>query len=309
MIIHKNLIVILFFLNFTVVLDAQLENDFEDNNDFSIEIDSTIDSNIWQIGPPVKPIFSSAFSLPNAIVTDTINNYPINNTSTFEFEIDFSSFWTQFPYFMVLWNQKMDCEVGVDGGIIEVSYDSAQTWINIFEDHPFQPNQIGNINMSVLHNGEMGISKVDSEWEQVGFCWFGSNGKPIGKILYRFTFVSNNTESNQEGWMIDNFISYETVIDAVDDIFKNNNNALNVEIYPNPAQDEINLKIDDQISKNGWVQIMDLTGTLVLRHELNNTGNSSIDISNLQLGHYILVVKNSQGEMLCAEQFLKSKTK
>ena len=40
--------------------------------------------NIWQIGVPHKTFFNTAYTLPNAIVTDTMNVYPVNNSSAFE---------------------------------------------------------------------------------------------------------------------------------------------------------------------------------------------------------------------------------
>ncbi len=40
-------------------------------------------NNIWQIGSLHKTVFTNAYSVPNALVTDTINTYPINDTSTF----------------------------------------------------------------------------------------------------------------------------------------------------------------------------------------------------------------------------------
>ena len=52
-------------------------------------------NNIWQIGVPQKTFFNSSYSLPNAIVTDTLNNYPINNYSYFDLYIgEFN-----FPYY------------------------------------------------------------------------------------------------------------------------------------------------------------------------------------------------------------------
>ena len=51
-----------------------------------MELDTSA-SNIWQIGKPQKIIFDSASTVPNAIVTDTINFYPINNISRFGIKI------------------------------------------------------------------------------------------------------------------------------------------------------------------------------------------------------------------------------
>src|ERR1700747_2873685 len=47
--------------------------------------DDTISNplNIWQIGSPHKPVFASAYTNPNVIVTDTANHYPVNDTSSF----------------------------------------------------------------------------------------------------------------------------------------------------------------------------------------------------------------------------------
>src|ERR1041384_4098256 len=47
----------------------------------------TSSTNIWQIGRPQKIIFDSAATFPNALVTDTINNYPDSNVSRFTFKI------------------------------------------------------------------------------------------------------------------------------------------------------------------------------------------------------------------------------
>jgi len=44
-------------------------------------------SGIWQIGPPQKAIFDSAYSLPNALVTDTLNTYPVNQECYFDVDI------------------------------------------------------------------------------------------------------------------------------------------------------------------------------------------------------------------------------
>lgn len=49
-----------------------------------VKIDTTMPNNLWQIGKPQKPFFSSSHSPSNAIVTDTINSYPINNDSYFD---------------------------------------------------------------------------------------------------------------------------------------------------------------------------------------------------------------------------------
>ena len=83
----KKLITILAVLMLTNTTFAQWEYfiDFDSpnsqNNHIIIDTISNPD-NIWQIGVPSKTIFDSAYSLTHAIVTDTLNAYPVNDTSS-----------------------------------------------------------------------------------------------------------------------------------------------------------------------------------------------------------------------------------
>src|SRR5690348_2572222 len=49
----------------------------------NLRIDTSQANNLWQVGKPSKIVFNSAYSIPSAIVTDTINPYPPNNISSF----------------------------------------------------------------------------------------------------------------------------------------------------------------------------------------------------------------------------------
>lgn len=59
---------------------------FDTPNDYcdSVLIDIAQNpDNIWQIGSPHKQVFNLGYSSDNAIVTDTLNSYPMNDTSSF----------------------------------------------------------------------------------------------------------------------------------------------------------------------------------------------------------------------------------
>lgn len=58
-----------------------------DSSNIYLQIDTTSSNNIWQVGQPSKTFFDSAYSPVNAIVTDTINSYPVNNHSAFDIYI------------------------------------------------------------------------------------------------------------------------------------------------------------------------------------------------------------------------------
>jgi len=289
-----------------VCLKGQQSNDFETEYEMPIMIDTTNQSNIWQIGIPSKSIFSEALSEPNALITDTLNIYPINNQSSFYFKINMSTLWTGLPYFMVLWNQKMDCEIGKDGGVIEVSYDSMQTWVNIFEDMVYQPITIGNVNNDTLFNGEMGISEIDTTWKEIGFCWSSVIGNPVDEIFIRFTFHSDSIDSFQEGWIIDNFEAFPTIVDNVEELVWNRNERLTFEVYPNPSSNQITLKRKGEKLQKVIIQIIDIAGIVVYQRANSNSKEVELDISLLNTGTYVVVLRNERGVILGTERIIKT---
>jgi len=168
---------------------------------FRIYIDPSIPNNIWQIGAPHKPFFTSSYSVPNAIVTDTFNSYPVNNNSVFYYRTsgDFNTD-AHFTY-LDLW-YKMDCDTLIDFGKIEISLDTGQTWYNMtagdWNSNWIVKDSLGNtINES--GNGDTivftGISK--------GWCEFVYDEylpeMLIDTIIFRFTFHSSGVSVPRDG--------------------------------------------------------------------------------------------------------------
>jgi len=178
-------------------------------------IDTSYATNIWQVGPPQKAIFNSSWTPPNVLITDTINTYPINNRSQFQFTVPPDQFgWS---ILAIQWSQKLDMESDKDGGIIEYSIDSGATWANVFND-PYTYNFYGfdPANQDTLTTGEYAFSGVDSTWKTVWLC-FDNNfiWTLTGELQVRFTFHSDSVDTQQEGWMIDQFYVQQTIIHTV----------------------------------------------------------------------------------------------
>ena len=78
---------LLSFVCFAVQAQYYWNESFEapyDLNRSHFKIDTTTyHHNIWQIGAPHKTVFSAAYTAPNVIITDTVNHYPVNDTSVF----------------------------------------------------------------------------------------------------------------------------------------------------------------------------------------------------------------------------------
>jgi hypothetical protein len=259
-----------------------------------IEIDTT-ENNIWQIGPPQKSIFDSAATFPNVIVTDTINNYPPNNVSSFSFELPFEDEW-QYGIFAVQWMQKLDMDHGHDGGIVEFSLDSGNTWHNAATS-PYVYNYYGfeEQNLDTLWNDQIGFTGVDSAWKDVWFCLDASFMVPFGGPLLRFTFTSDSLENDTasvggEGWMMDNFLAHFTFIHTVDE----EKTTEYLEIHPNPTNGRVNISARqlDQFHIIEEIEVLDMSGKRLKYFETLPV-KTFIDLNDLPKGAYLIRIRTN----------------
>jgi hypothetical protein len=293
---------ILLFLNlevsaqFNYILDTIT---FESQYPF-IEIGTT-PQNIWQIGVPQKTILDSAFSPVNAIITDTINNYPANNHSYFEFKIgdfNYGSFYSEDVYVEI--KHKYDTDRLKDGGYITVSYDSGQTWVNIVEDdntywyaNAYSSNLYDNY-FDSLYNGEFGFSGNSNGWVTTSFGWHilpvkSNYTMPGDTLLVRFNFISDSIDTNKEGWMIDNIVLYAVPLGS--DL--RTVEAPTMECFPNPVRERAIVKFE-AVEELITIDIYTLDGRLVKHKDYSNTSEVILDLKGLEEGTYILSVKSNR---------------
>ncbi len=208
--------------------------------------------NIWQIGSPQKEFFNASFSGEKAMVTDTMNPYPPNNISHFDFYIGAFNYggenepFDSYPYniFMEL-KHKYDTDFLKDGGYLTISYDNGATWVNIIEDNTYYlgetPNWV-NENLysdnQTLFNGEKGFSGNSGDWVSTWFAWHflpvKNSLEEIGDtMILRFNFISDEIDNPKEGWMIDDIRLYSVDLGTNIEEF---GRGENVHIYPNPIQ-------------------------------------------------------------------------
>lgn len=193
-----------------------------------ISIDSTNSHNVWQVGKPNKAIFTSAYTPPNAIVTDTVGHYPANDGSIFILKLP-----GYYPFFgaplsidFISFYYQLDIDSG-DIARVEISEDSGHNWFNPLDTLPsiywwatwladtpvFSQSTIG-WKRFVLER-QMFYSAPDS-------------------VLMRFTFISDDIDSVRDGWMIDHMefvYSFEGV-----SLLQNPNL---ISVYPNPSKGNI----------------------------------------------------------------------
>ncbi len=198
--------------------------------------------NMWQIGRPQKNVFDSARTYPNALVTDTLNTYLINDTSVFVLR----QWWNGDSIGLnngpqISFYYKLQSDSG-DKIIMEYSVDTGKTWNNVFTSPYFSTNNV--LKPGVNTNG----------W--VSFYGTLETSYRTDSMYYRFTFVSDSIDSHEEGWMIDNIeLNYwfESYVPGM-----HNNNRLS--IYPNPCTNELYINSKRTATHTPHVSIYDALG-------------------------------------------------
>lgn len=272
-------LLILFLL--PIVLFGQFI-DFESPTN-EVEIDTTPD-NLWQIGVPNKTFLDNARSPLNAIITDTINNYPANNSSSFVVTPDLNyrgNYWLEFYY-------KIDTEAGVDGGYVELSIDEGTTWMPLYNGSQnlyggFEFIEVYNLYEATdtLFNGQAGVSG-QKDWTRASINIVCLGVKQAILVQYKFTFISNDSISG-EGWMIDDFQETQfPCYGSSEDL-----NKIDSKIYPNPVTTKGIIELDlEKPIQNGLLQIYNTTGLLVAEQPFYNSSTVDLDVQNLINGIY-----------------------
>jgi hypothetical protein len=258
-------------------------------------LDTTYHNNTWQIGNPSKLLFDSALSLPNAIVTDTANPYPINDTSVFVIKHGKTS------YSVVMFSLRFRYKLDIDPGEIaklEVSGDSGLHWVDVLKedtayDFTWYSNK-PNFDTSTLEWQDVYLNM--SQWSNNRF--FTNPKTYLSEItadtfLFKFTFISDGNQTNKDGWMMDNFI----FDDHPGKIAYLQNNNL-IAIHPNPSDGHIYIQQNSRSHNPATVSVYSAMGQEVYKtNEVPQDGHVYLP---LPPGIYYL--RYAQGEEYAVKQ-------
>jgi hypothetical protein len=301
----KRFVIILGFLSLAGLINAQSRNvgdttwvgliDFETPCSY-LYID-TSQSNLWQIGKPSQIFLDSAWSPVNAIMTDTANNYPVNNHSYFDLHLvrDYFSGGTFMSYYLgISIRHKFDTDSLRDGGYLSISYDQGQSFVNVIDDNswtygspPDWSSQNIYYQQDTLYNGEHGFSGRSNGWVTSGFSWITW---PVKQDRYtgdtaiiRFNFISDDIDNNREGWLIDDISFFWVDMGSTIDSYRIDDEQL---IFPNPASEIVTLS-ENEIIKADFI---DEKGQIVY----SVSDQKEVNISGLKDGMYIVRMETKQ---------------
>ncbi len=291
----KGLLLILFAFYGAVGFAQTLNQFFDDtttgsfNNTITIYLD-TATTNIWQIGSPQKTIFDTAATLPNVIVTDTINTYPINNESVFSY----TEVTPEFSYGIsaMQWEQKLDMDYAEDGGIIEFSIDGGLSWQNAF-DNPYVYNFYGfdTLNVDTLPSGDIAFTGTDTVWRDIWFCFDYSYLSLQDSLMVRHRFVSDSIDNGKEGWMIDNLRLHPTIRHTIAEKAQ----ETYLRVFPTVTTGVINIEAKkmNEFHIIELLEVFNSSGKLVQQFH-NVPTKFFVNLNGQPSGNYFVKVKTNQ---------------
>lgn len=252
--------------------------------------------NIWQIGRPSKALFNSAYSVPNAIITDSADYYPTNDTSVFVIS-NTADLGLSFPSYAVLNGYyKVQSDSLNDFGLIEFSPDNSNTWINLIEDTIYgefldwylKPTLTGNSN---------GWKEFWVSLSEIGTVFNINYGDTI---KYRFTFISDEKLDSLEGLMFDDI----KFVDVGLGIKESGYNLIFTKVYPNPASNSLIIEFDNPENKSYQLTIYDSLGRPILLIDDLSESQIVLDIQDYDPGLYYYILLNEENRMGSWGKFL-----
>lgn len=278
------------------------EINFEDTSQFfRIQIDTISNpANIWEIGVPQKTIFDSALSIPNAIVTDLSNPYPVNDTSSFVIKHVSSGLGGfQMPHTVSISGYyKVNSDTLTDFGTIEFSPDNGITWVNLLTDTVYY-NQYCYEWWSIRPV----FTGISDDWTFF-FVWVAGFGPPFNiqpgdTVLYRFTFISDSIQTNRDGLMFDDF-SFQDYAEGINEI----RNQFSSQVQPNPVIDKARIEFEN---KNDEIELVlfDNKGTSIIFRKKTTSDNFEIDLKNFPSGNYFYKLTDKKTRKISAGKIIK----
>ncbi len=254
-------------------------------------IDTTQANNIWQYAKVNKPGFANTNSI--VLTTDSVQNYPINNESSFMFKLKYSSNGGGIFSLGITLHHKYRTDSLNDGLTLEYLDRYSQTWKpgrDMFSEYLYFVGD-SSYNWDGFFDGDLLGGRVDSlQYARLAFGSAVVKGG-VDSLILRFTFRSDSIDTHKPGWMIDkimieqNFFSIGSVHEC------------------NLAQDSYLAYFDgDRLIVNSLLQenrqsdftLFDMLGREIIIDEVHY-GLNSIDVTNLPSGYYIVKVKNQAG--------------
>ncbi|MDZ7846769.1 MAG: T9SS type A sorting domain-containing protein [Owenweeksia sp.] len=247
-----------------------------------------IADNLWSHTTPQKMQISGAHSGNMSWLTARDTTYPpLADSYLYTSELPLAGGQC---YTLSFWHWY-DTEFNFDGGLVEYTLDTGQTWevLGEYEDTAWYNTPA----VQALDAINPGFSGQSGGWTE---AYTEINATDTGMVRFRFRFASGAT-GHGDGWAIDD-LCFEQVSSNCNPISLRElapaKNSLS--LYPNPAEDQLHVKlIPAHKSRAISFKLYDPTGKRIRQWQqaADSDGNYSLPISGLPQGIYTLQLKTA----------------
>lgn len=228
------------------------DEDTDFNNDFSnfFQNDYSINSNLFETGISLKnPYINEDFG-EYALITDAAIPYLNNNLSSIRLKVRCVE--CNYGEFNLYFYHKLECDSLYDGGLVQYSIDDGISWNNIINCPFCDLTNFYTINDTITSMYDVGFNNSISTWELCGINF--STQENISEVDFRFIFSSDLSDTDKNGWLIDNIsiCSNPVLVSA-------NNLTNGILIFPNPTNNMSVIHLKNPQDKIDCVNIYNIT--------------------------------------------------
>jgi hypothetical protein len=239
-------------------------------------------------------------------MTDTTNPYPQNDTSSFIITNAALGYGFDWPHTVILagW-YNVDSDSLTDYGKIEFSPDNGTTWIDMLNETVI----VDTLNREewywhsydkpVLTGNSNGWRSFYTNLSRLGHAYGVKYGDTV---LYRFTFISDNIQSNKSGLMYDD-LHFQDWMES--GIKEHGYEFIQSICYPNPSESSLIIEFDNAENDFFELAIFNINGKHVFQKQNFNSNAIEVNVHCLNSGIYYYRIKNTEKKIFSSGTFIK----
>jgi hypothetical protein len=229
------------------------------------------------LGPLKSPFAIYSFTYYNDNSLKTIISYDYDGVNTIPGRKD-SLGYDSTPFYTTLTKALYTVPIGWDEGVTYVKTLNAQNLPDTMREYATVGGSIVQLNKLFAYTYDI-------------------NGNPLTEHCYDYTTGTPVLEYYKKHYYDNGGLSVNEL----------NEKMIETYIYPNPANDKLNIEFAEPIHHGIRIFFYNLTGQLVQRINFSGTieQHLSIPIQDLVPGTYILEIQNYKGQKIHAQEFMK----
>jgi hypothetical protein len=244
-------------------------------------------------------MFNTAYSIPNAILTDTLSPYPTNDSSVFFIKnpVNEGDIW---GISIMHGRYQVQTDSLNDFGKMEFSVDGGQNWIDLLAENEYSSSYNWWTFQPVLTGNSGGWKYFEVFLSDIGSVFDLEIGDTI---IYRFSFISDDIADNMDGIMFDNlcFSSF------VEGISEQRFVPLKSKIFPNPSKDNFTVEFENPRKQLFHIAVYNSNSVMQWNETNLKSGEYKFNANRLNPGVYFYKLTNpttlqrSWGKFIVAE--------